>query len=196
MVVSATSYALGFLAIILANSSVFINIGRFLLVITSFIQTEVSQFNMNLKFQVFQWSWFRPCHRHSVSLHCRNCDSRHAGKPQIDQHGSSCWSHSFQNQPRKALEKKIKFDTQLSPKYPSRTSTTRANLNIQDFTLTVLNFLSSRCDLTSTWLRHRGPNLLRTYSSCFSISEHSGTASFTPDQNFQKSSFIFVYLEQ
>ena len=34
MVVSATSYALGFLAIILANSSVFINIGRFLLVIT------------------------------------------------------------------------------------------------------------------------------------------------------------------
>ena len=40
MVVSATSYALGFLAIILANSSVFINIGRFLLVITSFILTE------------------------------------------------------------------------------------------------------------------------------------------------------------
>ena len=52
------------------------------------ILTEVSQFNMNLKFQVFQWSWFRPCHRHSVSLHCRNCHSRHAGKPQIDQHGS------------------------------------------------------------------------------------------------------------
>lgn len=194
MVVSATSYALGFLAIILANSSVFINIGRFLLVITSFIQTEVSQFNMNLKFQVFQWSWFRPCHRHSVSLHCRNCDSRHAGKPQIDQHGSSCWSHSIQNQPRKALEKKIKFDTQLSPKYPSRTSTTRANLNI------LSRFYAHRSQLPvkPVWsdfcLRHRGPNLLRTYSSCFSISEHSGTASLTPDQNFQKSSFIFVYL--
>ena len=37
MIVSASSYALGFLAIILANSSIFINIGRLVIIIIDIV---------------------------------------------------------------------------------------------------------------------------------------------------------------
>ena len=41
MVVSASSYALGFLAIILANSSIFINIGRLVIVVAFIVIIDI-----------------------------------------------------------------------------------------------------------------------------------------------------------